>query len=409
MRTWISTPALSLQRIRRVRNVSRLRKLAAFLRMLLLALKRMLMKYKVNAMGFLAMITVSYRYLTHRRFWTGFWDSVQCLIRFHRPYKFRKQTYTASDGEIYSVWTPKPQTSSCAVHDTSSSGSYRGQHLWICLPGGMEAIDPAFSALISKQTFKGSKVCQFNNPGIATRMRSKPLPSPTETMYIIEYIRRIQRDKEYRVSLIGFSIGSVQALRTLHDIESDPTLREEIRLESVVLVHGPDIVRDAIQHFAANWMVRMDVYFAFHIRWLQHWSGSWDIIKDKVNTEEDQYYVLSGWRFIERVSVVSLGKEWTECENEMFNLRNLCDESICDSATRVYRVIARNDWVVPYSTINPLYFKFLDEVFITDRGGHCGVSQCVDTVSKIALWNDRALEVEGAVVETPLICSKTVS
>ena len=135
----------------------------------------------------------------------------------------------------------------------------------------------------------------------------------------------------------------------------------------------------------------MDVYFAVHIRLLQHRSGSWEMIKDRVNTKDTRYNVWNGWPFIERVSVVSLGKEWEECEENMFNLRSFCDELIYESDTRVYRIIAKNDWVVPYHRIDPRYFKYLNEVFIADRGGHCGVIQCADTVSRIKKWNERAL------------------
>lgn len=135
----------------------------------------------------------------------------------------------------------------------------------------------------------------------------------------------------------------------------------------------------------------MDIYFAFHIRWLQHCSGSWNMIKDKVNAD-DHYNVLQGWPFIERVSDVSLGKEWNQCEEEMFNLRNFCDKSTQKCDTRVYRIIAKNDWIVPYESIDSRYFKYLDDVFITYRGGHCGVTQCPETVSRIGLWNKQVLQ-----------------
>lgn len=148
----------------------------------------------------------------------------------------------------------------------------------------------------------------------------------------------------------------------------------------MILVHGPDIVREAICSFEKNWFFRMDVYFAFHIRMLQYWSDSWRQIKANINTNW-----FDGWSFIQQVTEVSLKKEWNKCEDEMFNLRNFCDESI--ESVPVLRIIAKNDFVVPFKSIDEKYFKHLN-VLISERGGHCGVSRCNITLDAIKKWND---------------------
>ena len=116
------------------------------------------------------------------------------------------------------------------------------------------------------------------------------------------------------------------------------------------------------------------------------------MVKDKVDTKEEHFNVFDGWPFIERVSEVSLGKPWQQCEEEMFNLRKFCNKSIQESDTKVYRIIARNDWIVPCHSIDAESFKYLDDVFCSDRGGHCGITQCAASVSQIASWNEQVLQ-----------------
>ena len=202
------------------------------------------MRHKTIVIKLLVLISIVYQLVRYRRYWSGFWDSWRVILQYLRPTKFQKQIHIASDSEEYVVWTRKQITRNSDIVATNQK-----PHLWICLPSGMQSKDFSFDALIANQAFKGSEVCVFNNPGIATRMYNNPLPSPTETKYIIEYIERIQREEGYRVSLIGFSIGSVRALRVLHQIQNDPQRRDRIKLESVVLVHGPDIVREVIQNY----------------------------------------------------------------------------------------------------------------------------------------------------------------
>ena len=221
------------------------RRIISIIIFLVIKFKSIFVRQRRFVIKLLAVLMISYQYIYHRRYWSGFWDSWRVIVQYRRPWKFQKQIYTASDSEEYAVWTQKHTKKRKIITPTNHK-----EHIWICLPAGMERVDVAFSALIAKQAFKGSKVCMFNNPGISTEMQSdNPLPSPTETKYVIEYIERIQREQGLRVSLIGFSIGCVQALRVLHQIQNDPQNRDRIKLESVVLVHGPDIVRDAIQHF----------------------------------------------------------------------------------------------------------------------------------------------------------------
>ena len=125
----------------------------------------------------------------------------------------------------------------------------------------------------------------------------------------------------------------------------------------------------------------MDIYFALHILRLQRQSGSWRAIKDKVRSG-----VLDGWRFIEQVSTASLECAWTECEQDMFNLRRFCDASI--ESVPVLRLIAENDWVVPRASIDAQYWRHFKQVLVSRRGGHCAVSRCKRTMDAVAAWND---------------------
>ena len=162
----------------------------------------------------LTFLSCVYQYFFHQKWWSGFLDSLRLFI-FHahqRRKSYVKQSITASDGEQYTIWTPKTQK--CLYDPTSR------QHIWICAPGGMESIDLGMTALHRQNIFKQSKICMFNNPGISNKLKKIPLPSPTNTQYLIEYIQYLQTKHNLDVSLIGFSIGSVQVLRTLHTLSN---------------------------------------------------------------------------------------------------------------------------------------------------------------------------------------------
>jgi len=332
-----------------------------------------------------AYFSAVYQLLTHYNWWSGFFDSFIMILWHHRPLSFSKEMIKASDGETYAIWTPKTQTS--LYHDAAIMKHHQSKrpHIWICLPGGMESIDPAMTALHSFDTFKGSKICMFNNPGISTNMVNTPLVSPTEPKYLIDYIRYLQNVYNYDVSLIGFSIGTVHALRAVHTICNHPEKYNGLKLTSVILVHGPDKVREAVCSFQQNWLFRMDLYFALHIQRLHYMSNSWNMIKPNVSK-----YPFEGWSYIEEVTSVTLNKEWSECEEEYFNLRRFCDESI--ECVPVLRIIAKNDFVVPFESIDEKYFKHLKQVLISERGGHCGVSRCNKTLEAIAKWNDDIIQ-----------------
>lgn len=183
-------------------------------------IKKIMFRRKVLSLKLMAYLSALYQLLTHYNWWSGFFDSLILILLHHKRIRFKKESIESADGENYCIWTPKKQT--CLYPDNDiNKDKINKKHIWICLPGGMEAIDPAMSALYSFDTFSNSKICMFNNPGISNNMISKPLTSPTETKYVIEYIQYLQNKCNYDVSLIGFSIGSVQALRTLHAINNN--------------------------------------------------------------------------------------------------------------------------------------------------------------------------------------------
>merc|ERR1712129_229936 len=151
----------------------------------------------------------------------------------------------------YTIWTPDGQNSLY-----NKDQNVKREHVWICAPGGMESIDPAMTALYERGMFNGSKICFFNNPGISNKINTKPLPSPTNTKYLIQFIDTLQTKHNLDVSLIGFSIGCVQALRTLHYLNNTDK-RKKIKIKSVKLVHAPDIVRESVCSCRNNWLIRM--------------------------------------------------------------------------------------------------------------------------------------------------------
>ena len=350
------------------------------------SIQQIIFKRKISSLKVIAYLSALYQALTHYNWWLGFYDTLIMIIFYLYRTPCYKKNIKSLDGESYTVWTPKKQRAlenNNEIIDGKQAIIHK-KHIWICCPGGMGDIDPAMTALYKLKVFKGSKICMFNNPGICTKMINEPLTSPTEPQYLIQYIQYLQNIHNYEVSLIGFSVGSVQALRTLHIINNNQDI--DIKLKSVILVHGPDIVREAVISCQNNWFVRMDIYFAFHIRLLQHMSNSWRFIKDKV----DKSWLFDGWSFIQQASVASLGKDWDKCEQEMFNMRTFCDKSI--ESTPVLRIIARNDFIVPFESIDHKYFKYFKDVLISERGGHCGISQCQQTLDAIKKWNADIVE-----------------
>ena len=183
-------------------------------RMIFEIIKNIIIERKMKTLQTLTFLSCVYQYFFHRKWWSGFLDSLRLFI-FHahqRRKSYVQQSITASDGEQYTIWTPKKQK--CLYDPTSR------QHIWICAPGGMESIDLGMTALHRLNIFKQSKICMFNNPGISNKLKKIPLPSPTSTQYLIEYIQYLQTKHNLDVSLIGFSIGSVQVLRTLHTLSN---------------------------------------------------------------------------------------------------------------------------------------------------------------------------------------------
>eukprot|EP01083_Nonionella_stella_P017922 50164_1 len=327
----------------------------------------------------------------HRIFYSGIIDTSKLALFYlktFRQIKFRKTVIRSKDTEKYSIWSPAAQTA------WTSSASYmripkvttlpQCQHIWVCLPGGMLNVDPAMVALFEDDVFEGSELVCFNNPGVSTEMASKPLISPTEPKYLIEYLEDLS-DQGYKMSLIGFSVGTVWALRTLHALKNDKKYADcNVHLECVILVHAPDLIRDAVQSSTNYWIFRHDLFFACYIHFLQQKSKSWNKIKDKVN-----YQWFEGWQYIKQCTEICCGDDWQTCEDQQFNLRTFCDESITD--VPVVRIIAKNDFVIPFNAIDPKYFKYLHKVLITERGGHCGVHACKETRDEIKTWNQRIL------------------
>ena len=168
-----------------------------------------------------------YQTLNHYNWWLGVFDYFIMLLLYLKRVRFKHKSIESVDAENYSIWTPRKQApleNPDEIIARKQNKKLTKKHIWICLPGGMQDVDPAMSALYFLDTFNGSKICLFNNPGISTSMINKPLISPTEPKYVIEYIRYLQDIHNYEVSLIGFSIGSVQALRTLHTINNNPDI-----------------------------------------------------------------------------------------------------------------------------------------------------------------------------------------
>ncbi len=85
--------------------------------------------------------------------------------------------------------------------------------------GGLAPWDPFMACLDEcNKVFEGSIWCHFNNPGISNKMINKPWPGVTECKYLLEYIHFL-RAHNYRISLIGFSIGAMRAFTCAAECE----------------------------------------------------------------------------------------------------------------------------------------------------------------------------------------------
>eukprot|EP01083_Nonionella_stella_P030529 83670_1 len=188
----------------------------------------------------------------------------------------------------------------------------------------MMDIDTATVALYLDDVFHGSELVCFNNPGISTRMVSKPLVTPTE----------------------------------------------------------PDLVLEGLNSSANYWMFRFDIGLSFKLYTVLRGSGTWNMIKDRM---DDQWY--HGLDFVKQSTELCVGEQWQKCEDEHFDLRTFCDDSILD--VPVIRILAKNDPIVLYKDIRPEYFKYFDKVLVTERGGHCGVHASKETRDEIRKWNDK--------------------
>merc|ERR1712154_125090 len=104
------------------------------------------------------------------------------------------------------------------------------------------------------------------------------------------------------------------------------------------------------------------------------------MIKDKI-----RFKWFNGWSYIKNCTEICNGQKWQGMEDQQFNIRTFCDETI--RKVPVLRIIAKNDFVIPYRRINPKYFKYFKRVLITQRGGHCGVHACNETINTIKTWN----------------------
>lgn len=331
---------------------------------------------------FFAFIAVSsamvvYQRIKHGIWWSGFFESAFHYM-FHEHLDYRTEVRTAKDGEEYLILHPRLNRTVGSNH----------KHLWIVIPGAMKKLSECMESLERDyNAFDGSDLHVFNQPGIenGTVMKQRPTPPPTDIRYLWEYIQSVDAEGRYsKISVIAFSMGALSALFLLDEISKYPPKRW---LESIVMVHSPEFIRETFQSLHSNWIFRFDILCAHHVLTFNKTSGSWT----KFGTEKKmkhQWY--EGWPFMKEITEINVGtgEKWEEFECRLYDPHRVLRENSKNEKVeccRLKRIVSRNDPIVPFPSVDSAYFGYYDEVIVMNRGGHC---IAVPEIAKmVTLWN----------------------
>mmetsp|Transcript_9256 Transcript_9256/g.15012 ORF Transcript_9256/g.15012 Transcript_9256/m.15012 type:complete len:353 (-) Transcript_9256:119-1177(-) len=333
----------------------------------------------------LAAIIVLHEYCKNRVWWSGFLQTAFVYMG-HQFLSYRKEKKIASDGEEYIIWWPKLKR----MH--ANKGKHK--HLWIVIPGAMKQWSECIEIMERKfGAFDGSDWCVFNQPGITEGniMKNKPVPSPTDTSYLFHFIQSMhsQHPQYEKVSLIGCSMGALSALFVVDKLAA---FERKKYVQQIVMVHSPEFIRETFESLFANWLFRFDILCAKHVYNINQQSLSWSKfnLASKMKTRW-----WNGWPFMKEITEHVIGSKWHQLERTHYDPHRLLKQhgngrdgkiACCD----VKRIIAKNDPIVPFKSIDRAYWKYYAEVVVLERGGHCVADKLLAT--HIARWNRQILD-----------------
>ena len=156
-----------------------------------------------------------------------------------------------NDGEESIVWW--------STHPTNS------KHLFIVLPGGMTSGDSAYLYEMYKHAnlFDSHPSVVFHSPGIINQIRSRSPAALTEIKYLEHFID-VCHERKYTTSLVGFSAGSMLAIKASGLMPK--------KIEFSIAIHGPDKIRDVMQAHQKSWS-RLDIFFSWSLATTMIGSG----------------------------------------------------------------------------------------------------------------------------------------
>lgn len=309
--------------------------------------------------------------------------------------EYDSHTFTHQDGERSVILTPKGQD---ALEE--------GDHVWVFLPGGMSSGDNFYTEECYKSGLThGSKVCIFHQPGILNVMASRVTPCLAETIYTKDYLTHL-RNKRMDVSLIGWSAGSILAIKIASEL--DPTL-----LVGTVAIHGPSIIDDVFD-IHRNSYFRLDIPFALWLYFVLWKSKSLSHVPVSV-----QFPMLRGWDWMKdwtktvykhssnvlaspstKVSADQLRNSWGSITQSWLSW-----EDMKTFPSNLVRVVALNDPVVIYDEKIAEKIERQKDFFehwLYEDGGHCvPFWWCKGFTARLVRWHEDKFQRYKAIQASP--------
>lgn len=309
-------------------------------------------------------------YIRHRRFTHGVYQTLSSLLLywFRRRFlssntasaiadiKAKQEIVQHPDGEESIVWW-----SPATIPATTS------KHLFVVLPGGMKSGDASYvwEAIIDVNLFEHHPFVIFHNPGINNLCKQRSPSGLTEVLYLEHFIDLL-RYRGFKVSLVGFSAGSMLAIKMCG--------KSPEKVECAVAIHGPDKIRHVMEYHQQCW-TRLDILFARSLAVTMIKSGCTIFLNQSEGggLEKEWLPWWSGWVWMMSYTEKCFHSNWHDMEEEYWSCTDVMETPM---RTPVFRVLSENDPIVPLETINHTLFPNLDRVVIQTEledggGGHC--------------------------------------
>ncbi len=279
--------------------------------------------------------------------------------------------FRASDGEICQVWWQAKSPARFPHED---------RRLIVFLPGGMALGDGFYiEQFLNSGALDGLDWCAFHNPGIANRLKNHKLAGFADPRYLLEFLRWLDKQGR-RVILIGFSAGSVLTLKTVARLEA----QGDWPVAAAVAVHGPDEISHVFEKLYSEKGSRLDIPFALWLWHVYRKSGSARFLSASAGSMKFPW--LRGWPWMKELTEASLNMSFARAEEKYLS----CSREIAQPLkTPVLRILARNDPIVPFESVDQEKFKNLRDVWVMPGGGHCALFNVYpDMGRRIRAWLD---------------------